>query len=61
MNEIICTLNAATEKLEDQCSASSEGLVVTTRDWAAFFESLSKLLATLLPLIIPLFAKTKSE
>ena len=61
MKEIIAVIQDATENLPTTAEMARDSTPLEARDWAGFFAALAAFMTKLLPLILPLFAKTKPE
>ena len=61
MKDLTQALNTANAKLATR--VPDDGIIedMDARDWAAFFEAISKFLAALLPMILPLFTQPKTK
>lgn len=53
--------NAIGQGLANIAKAYPDYDTTTTRNWQGFFQNLASFIGTLLPIILPLFSKTKAE
>ena len=60
MQEITDTIVAAIDRLHIYDADADTRPPPTARDWAAFFQALIQFASVLLPLLLPLFAETKT-
>jgi len=51
----------ATTTISNPSSLAATRDEMTARDWATFFEALSKFISVLLPLILPLFTEKETK
>ena len=61
MNRIVEAINHATADLPSPEDVAANDRIYTTRDWAGFFAALAAFAQAILPLIVPIFAKTKKD
>jgi len=61
MERLTNIIMQATDALPSPEELAADGKQLSARDWAGFFAAIAAFLAQILPLLIPLFTKTKTE